>query len=136
MGFDVYGPARKVCASNIDDGAEPSYDLLAMPADYGLRCPELENLSRRFYATTTVCHAGGHVQALRDELVGLRDAYRARREPELIRERHVQARDSEVRRAILERLLEEDTVYHALDEFCLLCDEAIAAEADLRCVGD
>lgn len=30
MGFDIFGPTRHVRGSNIDDGDEPRYDVLAM----------------------------------------------------------------------------------------------------------
>ena len=135
MGFDVYGPTRRVQAADVDR-ADGQYDLLAMPAEYGLRCPQLENLSRRFYDSTVLRFADGAVHALRDELVRLRDTYRAKREPELIAERRIRARDPEIRRAAAERVLEEDRVYRTLEEFRLLCDEALAAEADVRCEGD
>ncbi|MGC1275983.1 MAG: hypothetical protein WBC44_19940 [Planctomycetaceae bacterium] len=135
MGFDVHGPTRHVTASNVD-GSEPRYDLLAMPAEYGLNCPRLDQLNRRFYATTIVRFDDGSVHALRDELTRLRDAYRSRREPELITERRVRARNPAVRRAIIDRVCLEDVVYRALEEFRLLCDEAIATKTDVRCEGD
>ena len=136
MGFDVFGPKRHVRASNVDDGSESRYDILAMPRAYGLICPQLEALGQRFYESTLIRFASGNVHALRDELIQLRDAYRARREPELVEERHVRARDPEIRRAILEQVLQEDTLYRVLEEFRLLCEEAIMAEADVRCEGD
>jgi hypothetical protein len=136
MGFDVFGPTRQVRASTIDDGSGPIYDVLALPGTYGLRCPQIESLDQRFYDSTTVRFAPGHVHALRDELIELARAYRARREPELIRERRIRANDPEVRRAIVERIMREDVVYRVLEEFRLLCEEAIAAEADVQCHGD
>jgi hypothetical protein len=136
MGFDVFGPTRHVRASTIDDGGESPYDLLELPGTYGLRCPQIERLHQRFYASTTVSFANGEVLALRDEVVRLTQEYRERREPELIRERHVQAKDPDVRREILERCLKLDTVYAVLQEFQLLCEEAIAAKADVQCNGD
>jgi hypothetical protein len=136
MGFDVFGPTRHVRASNTDDGCEPRYDILTLPAVLGLNCPQLEKLNHRFYDSTTLRFSGGDVQGLRDELVRLSDAYRARREGELIEERHVRARNLDVRSAIVERLLHQDPIYCILNEFRLLCEEAIAAKADVRCEGD
>ena len=136
MGFDVFGPTRHVRASTIDDGSGPLYDILALPGAYGLRCPQIEKLHERFYDSTTVGFAAGRVHALREELIQLVQAYRARREPVLIAERKVSANDPEVRRAIVERILREDAVYRVLEEFRLLCDEAIAAESDVQCRGD
>lgn len=136
MGFDVVGPARQVRASNIDDEGQPPYDVLAMPRAYGLTCPQLEKLNQRFYDSTSVRFAGGEVHRLRDELIRLRDAYQARRVPELIEERRVRARNPDIRRAILAQLLQEDTVYRVLEEFRRLCEEAIAAGVDVRCIGD
>lgn len=136
MGFDVTGPTRRVRASNIDDGNAPRYDILAMPREYGLNCPQLEKLHQRFYDSTTIRFAEGHVNALRDELVRLIQAYRERREPELILEHGVRARRPDVRHAIVEKILQEDTLYRTLEQFRTLCDEAIAAEADLQCDGD
>jgi hypothetical protein len=136
MGFEVVGLARHVRASNIDDGDNPKYDVLAMPRAYGLTCPQLEKLNQRFYDSTSIRVAGGEVHRLRDELIQLRDAYRARRVPELIKERRVRARDPDIRQAIVEQVLLEDTVYRVLEEFRLLCEEAIAAEVDVRCLGD
>jgi hypothetical protein len=136
MGFDVFGPTRHVLASNTDDGRKPQYDILTMPDAFGLNCPQLEKLNQRFYDSTILRFSGGEVHGLRDELVRLLDAYRARRAPELIEERHVRARDSRVRAAIVERMLQEDPTYRVLDEFRLLCEEAIAAKADVRCEGD
>ena len=136
MGFDVFGPTRHVRASNVDDGSEQQYDVLAMPRAYGLTCPHLEKLRQRFYDSTSVRFAGGEVHALREELIQLQAAYRSRREPQLIEERRIRARDPEIRRAVLEQVLQEDTVYRVLEEFRLLCDEAIMAAADVRCEGD
>jgi hypothetical protein len=136
MGFDVRGPTRHVRASNVDDGEEPRYDVLAMPRAYGLHCPQLERLSQRFYESTTLRFAEGHVSALHDELVRLRQEYRARRVPELIAERNVHTFNPQTRDAIVEKLLRQDTVYRVLEEFQLLCDEAIAAQADVQCEGD
>lgn len=136
MGFDVFGPTRHVRASNVDDGSEPRYDILAMPREHSLICPQLEKLNQRFYDSTSIRVAGGNVLALRDELIQLRDTYRARREPELIEERRVRARDPDVRHAIGEQLLQDDTVYRVLEEFRLLCEEAIMAGMDVRCEGD
>jgi hypothetical protein len=127
---------RHVRASNIDDGGQPQYDVLAMPRAYGLTCPQLEKLNQRFYDSTSVRFTGGEVHKLRDELVQLRDAYLAQRVPELIKERRVRARDPDIRRAILMQVLQEDTVYHVLEEFRLLCEEAIAACVDVQCIGD
>ena len=75
MGFNVAGPTRHVRASNVDDGDEPRYDILTMPRAYGLNCPQLEKLNQRFYDSTTLRFADGHVSALRDELVRLGQAY-------------------------------------------------------------
>jgi hypothetical protein len=136
MGFDVFGPARHVRVSNVDDGQEPRCDVLALPPVYGLSCPQLARLHQRFYESTVLRFAAGEVHALRDELIELREAYRARREPELIKERGVRPRDPAVRHAILEQLLQADVVCRVLEDFRLLCDEAIAAQADVRCEGD
>lgn len=73
---------------------------------------------------------------MRDELARLQQAYRARREPELMMQHGVRARSLSVRSAIAEKLLHQDPTFRALDEFRLLCDEAIAAGADVRCEGD
>ena len=148
MGFDVFGPTRHVRASNVDDGAEPRYDLLALAQKLGLRCSQLfragrllakgcarflrEKLHQRFYESTTVSFADGEIHALAAELIALRGAYRARREPELIAQHRIGPRDRAIRQAILEQLLQRDTVYCALEEFGLLCEEAIAALADVR----
>ena len=136
MGFDVFGPTRHVRASNVDDGAEPRYDLLALPQELGLRCPQLLRLHQRFYESTAVSFARREVHALAAELIAVRDAYRARREPQLIAHHRVRPRDPAIRHAILERLLQQDDVYRALEDFRLLCEEAIAAGADVRCEGD
>lgn len=136
MGFDVFGPTRHVRASNIDDGEEPRYDVLAMPREYGLVCPQLEKLSGRFYDLTTLRFAEGHVNALQAELVQVQQVYRTRRESELITQRGIHARNPRVRQAIIDRVLQEDSVYRTLEELRLLCEEAIAAEANVRCVGD
>jgi hypothetical protein len=136
MGFDVFGPTRRVRASNIDDGEESQYDILTMPSSYGLTCPQLEKLNQRFYESTPVRIDGEAVHRLRDELIRLRDTYRARRESELIKERRIRACDPDIRDAILEQVLQEDTVYRILEEFRLLCEEAIAARVDVQCFGD
>jgi hypothetical protein len=136
MSFDVFGPTRHVRASNTDDGVEPLYDIFALPIVFGLHCPQLEKLSQRFYDSTILRFGCGEVHGLRDELVRLQAVYRARREGELIVERQITARDFGVRSAIVERLLGQDCVYCVLDEFRLLCEEAIAANANVRCEGD
>lgn len=136
MGFDVYGPLRHVKASNIDDGTEPQYDILVLPGEYNLHCPQLANLSQRFYDSTTIRFANGGVHALRDELLQLRDAYRRQREPELVAERRIRVRDPQMRESIVDQVLKHDAVYRVLEEFRLLCEEAILAETDIRCVGD
>ena len=136
MGFDVFGPTRHVRASNIDDGGDSPYDVFELARAYGLICPQLERLGQRFYDSTLVRFAGGGVHALCDELTRLRDAYRAKREHELVEERHVRARDPAIRRSILEQVLQADVIYRVLEEFRLLCEEAIMAEADVRCEGD
>src|SRR5687768_10375722 len=106
MGFCVIGPTRHVVASTVDDGGERPYDVLALPRVYGLNCPQIEKLHQRFYDSTTVRFAAGEVHALRDEVARLGQAYRALREPELIRERHVHASDPDVRREIMDRVLQ------------------------------
>jgi hypothetical protein len=136
MGFDVFGPTLHVRASTVDDGDGTPYDILTLPGAYGLHSPQIASLHRRFYESTTVRFAAGHVHALRDELIRLGQAYRTRREPELTRQHRVHANDPDVRRTILERILREDAVYRVLEEFRLLCEEAIAAEADVQCNGD
>lgn len=135
MGFDVFGAGRHVRVSNLD-GGEPRYDILAMPSEFGLSCPQLAKLHQRFYHTTLICFGNGDVDGLRDELIQLRDAYRAKREPELIKEHGIHARDPHVRRAILEQVFQHDAISRVIDQFRLLCDESIAAEVDVRCVGD
>lgn len=136
MGFDVFGPTRHVRASNLDDGESTPYDLFTMPAQFGLRCPHLEMLGSRFYETTVLHNADGAVQALRDELGQLAEAYSVHREPQLITERGVRSRDPGVRRAILDRLLQDDVVYRVITEFKLLCEEAIRGNREVRCEGD
>jgi hypothetical protein len=136
MGFDVFGPERHVRASNVDDGEEPRYDILTMPRAYGLHCPQLQHLAERFYDSTIMRFADGQVHALRNELVELQQAYRAQLEPEFARQRGVRAQDLRVRTAIMEQVLQQDPVYRVLEEFRLLCEEALAAEADVRCEGD
>lgn len=136
MGFDVIGPTRHVRASNVDDGEEPLYDVLTMPKEYGLACPQLEKLNDRFYESTRVAFAHGEVAALRDELVRLTRAYRASRELELISERRIRAKDANVRAQIVEELIQHDPRYRILEDFRMLCEEAISEQADVRCVGD
>ena len=136
MGFDVHGPTRHICAANLDDGSRPRYDLLYLPRDFSLRCPQLERLSDRFYASTRLSYAGGEVEMLRDELVRLSAAYRQRRGEQLARERRITAKDPVLRQAAIDRLLAADPVFTALSDFLRLCDEALAAAADLRCEGD
>ncbi len=136
MGFDVLGPSGRVCASNFDDGVAPSYDVFSMPEQFGLRCPQLENLRQRFYQTTVLHNDDGSVGALRDELVELRDAYRAQREPELVLERKIRVQDPTMRQAVLDRLLHDDPLYRVIDDFRRLCDEAVAAAVPLQCIGD
>src|SRR6187551_2637797 len=110
MGVDVFGPARHVKASNVDDGEEPRYDILTMPRDYGLHCPQLQHLAERCYDSTTIRFAAGQVHALRNEIVELQQAYRVQLEPELARQRDVRAQDLQVRRAIVEQLLQQDPI--------------------------
>lgn len=137
VAFVVFGPSRHVIASNTqDDGAGPWYDITALPKVLGLSCPQLDKLYHRFYDSTTLRFSHREVQNLRDEVVRLQKAYRARREPELIIERRVRARDPAVRAAIIERVLLEDTLYRVLEELRLLCEEAVDAGADVRCEGD
>jgi len=136
MGFDIIGPAGRVCASNVDDGVSPSYDIFSMPEQFCLRCPQLENLRLRFYATTVLHNDDGSVEALRDELKMVRDAYRAQREPDLVLARKIRVQDPAMRRAVLDRILNDDAVFRALDDFVRICDEAIAAAVPLQCVGD
>ena len=136
MGFDVYGPTRHVRASNVDDGCQPAYDVPSLPEALGLSCPHLEKLNRRFYDSTTLRFLAGEVHGLRDELLRLQQAYRERREAELIREHRVRAQDGAVRAAILDQLLARDPTFSALEEFRLLCAEAISARTDVRCEGD
>ena len=96
-------PARRLVRLTVNgrehEVAARPYDVLAMPREYGLRCPVLEGLSRRFYETTVLRLGAGEVHALRAELARLTEAYCARRGPELARERGVRARDPAVRRA-------------------------------------
>jgi hypothetical protein len=136
MGFDVFGPTRHVRASTSDDGGDRPYDILALPKEFGLRCPQIERLNQRFYDSTVILFALGEVHALRDELIHLVEAYRMRREPELIVERRIRACDPKIRRAILEQVLLDDPHFRALDGFRLLCEEAIENKADVRCEGD
>lgn len=136
MGFDIFGPSRHVIASNIEDGSGPRYDILALPKLLGLSCPQCDRLHDRFYDDTTLRFSYHEVHHFRDEIVRLQKTYRARREPELILERGVRARNHAVRAEIVERVLLEDPVYRALGQVRLLCDEAIAAGADVRCQGD
>lgn len=134
MGFDVYGPNRHVCVSNVD--FSPTYDIFPMPEQLGLQCPQLEKLNQRYYEDTVLDNNDGSIEALRDELIRLRKAYRAQQEPALILERKVRAKDPAMRRAVLDRLLDDDPVFRAIEEFRQLCDEAIAAEVPIQCVGD
>ena len=134
MGFDVFGPSGRVCASNPD--VAPLYDIFSMPAQFGLRCPQLEKLNRRFYETTILDNNDGTIEALRGELVELRDAYRGHLEPNLVRERHIRVKDPAMRRAVLDRVLNDDVVFRVLEDLVRLCDEAIATEVPLRCIGD
>lgn len=134
MGFDVFGPSGRVCASNIDFA--PKYDIFSMPAQFGLRCPQLEKLNRRFYATTILDNNDGSIDALREELIALREAYRARREPDLILERKIRVKNPVMRRAVLDRILDDDIVFRVIEDFRRLCDEAVAAAVPLRCIGD
>ncbi len=136
MGFAVRGPTRRCCASNVDDGIQPAYDLLALARDLGIACQQLNMLHDRFYESTTVRYATGAVAALHAEVLQLRDAYRKVREPQLMRERNVRASDPTVQRLTLDRLLQEDTTYQAVEEFRLVCEEAIVAKADVQCDGD
>ena len=135
MGFDVFGPSRHVCVSNVD-GPGPLYDIFSLPKILGVGCPRLEDLNRRYYDSTTLRFDRGKIHGVRDELVRLQQAYRKRREPELMLEHGVRARSIAIRAAIAEKLLHQDPTFHALDEFRLLCEEAIAAGADVRCEGD
>lgn len=118
------------------DGPGPLFDVLALPAAYGLHCPQLNKLHERFYDTTLIAAGSGELRALHDELILLRDAYRKRREPELVRDRGVRSQDANVRRPILDRLLKDDPTYRAIDSFTTLCVDALASGADLRCEGD
>ena len=136
MGFDVFGPTRHVRASTTDDRGVDAYDLFTLANRLGLKCPQLERLNERFYETTVLKFAFGEVAVLRDELESLQQAYRQHLEPILMRERGVRAGNPEVRAAIMERVLQEDAAYAALVEFRVLCEEAIAAQADVRCEGD
>jgi hypothetical protein len=123
-------------ASNTDDGSASPYDILNLPDVLGLKFPLLKKLNDRFYDSTILRFASGDVESLRDELGELLIAYRARRERELIEEHHVHAIDPSVRSDIVARLLDQDVTFRALGEFLLLCEEAIAAKADVRCEGD
>lgn len=136
MGFDIIGPTRHVRASNIDDGEEPRYDILSMPREYGLNCPQIEKLNQRFYESTTLAFERGDVSAFRDELAQLARAHRTRRETELKSEHRVRAKDPGVRAQIVEGLLQQDATYHVIEELRMLCEEAIVAEADVQCIGD
>jgi hypothetical protein len=135
MGFDVFGPLRSVCVSNVD-GPGPLFDVFSLPRFLGLGCPRLEELNRRYYDSTTLRFDRGQIGGIRDELAQLQQAYRAQREPELMREHGVRARSLAIRSAIAEKLLHQDPAFHALEEFRLLCEEAIAAGVDVRCEGD
>jgi hypothetical protein len=134
MGFDVFGGSGHVCASNLD--SVPSYDIFSMPARFRLRCPQLEKLNQRFYETTILDNDDGSIEALRDELAALRDAYREQLGPTLIRERDIRVKDPVLRRAVLDRVLNDDVVFRVLTDFVRLCDETIAAALPLRCIGD
>jgi hypothetical protein len=136
MSFDIFGPTRHVRASTVDDGGDAPYDLLALPRALGLKCPQLERLHQRFYDTTQLEFAAGEVLALRDEVDQLQQTYRQHLEPQLMRVRGVRARDPAVRERILDRVLQNDPAYAALEELRQLCEEAVLAEADVRCFGD
>jgi hypothetical protein len=134
MGFDVLGASGRVCASNVD--FPPVYDIFSMPARFGLRCPQLEKLNQRYYETTTLDNDDGSIEALRGELVTVRNAYREQLEPTLIREREIRVKDPVLRREVLDRVLHDDVVFRVLTDFVRLCDEAVVAGLPIRCVGD
>jgi len=136
VGFGVRGPTRRCCASNIDDGVHAPYDLLALPGELGVNCPKLEMLHHRFNESTTISYAFGAVVALHSDILRLRNAYQKVREPELMRERSVRASDPAVVRSILDQLLQKDATYQAIEEFRLVCEEAISEQADVQCDGD
>lgn len=145
MGFDVHGPSRHVCVSNVDGlevcvsnvaGQEPLFDIFSLPRILRVDCPRLDDLNRRYYASTTLRFDRGQIHWVRDELARLQQAYRVRREHELMRKHGVRARSIAIRSAIAEKLVHQDPAFHALEEFRLLCEEAIAAGVDVRCEGD
>jgi hypothetical protein len=53
-----------------------------------------------------------------------------------MRERSVRASDPAVVRSILDQLLQHDATYQAIEEFRLVCEEAIAEQVDVQCDGD
>lgn len=136
MGFDVIGPTRRTTACNIDDGRPPFYDILSLPDQLNLPCPQLRRLNDRFYESTTVSCEDGSVAALRDELALLRVHYRRRREPELARERGVRACNPQIRHGIIARLWESDLIDRILADLLLICEDAISHRQDIRCAGD
>lgn len=136
MGFIVHGPSKWCCASNIDDGAGATYDIFALARELGVPSPQLNRLSDRFYESTTIPYDTGAVAALHSEVLTLRDAYRNAREPQRLFERRVRATDPPTRERILERVIQSDPTYAALEELREVIEEAITAASDLRCVGD
>ena len=136
MGFDVSSDSKHIVANNIDDCENISYDILGMPNVYGINCPQLDILSKRFYDSTTVTFKSGAVHCLKSELLKIREAYKNECAPQLAKEKGIRSKDQTVYQAALDRALLDDRVYQVISDFILLCDEAITHETDVQCEGD
>ena len=121
MALDIVGPTKR---AEIDDHDFPLFQMLK---DFGIKAPQFQTIHDHFWVNPYVDASSWLV-----EIRQLREAYIANLEIT----KKVRAKDPEVRQQILHGLAKADRWVAKFDELIAVCEDAIAADQNLKLWSD
>ena len=128
MPFEIANDRRAVTIEHQDDSL---FDGLYANSNTFSILPQIH---AEFYGSFTV--TVGMLPQLRDEIERLVERRRTDVTPKLIRQHRVTAKSLEILAPIMAGLLARDEIYAKLSELLALCDDSLARQKPIVCLGD